>query len=346
MPGWSAPTGIIIGMAHSPGADRRALLPLFVLALVVLLWASNTIVSKLALREATPALLALTRFSLAAVGFYLPTFLLMRRLAPPLRRDEVGRLALIGTLGSASSVLLFTIGVSMTPATEAGLILMTAPIWTALLARLFLGERLGGARSLGMVVAFLGAGVLATDGQIEAPEPTILVGSAYLLLAQVAWGGYTLLSKPLLARRPPLQILATSHLFSVAALWPATGLLGAWAELPEVLNWSLTTWLAVGFMALFVSALSQALYVYGLREVSASQAISFMYLQPVFTAILAAMFLDERPTLLTFGCGALIVLGLWLVNRPAPRPRTRPSAAPRPASAAPKVADRPSVGTD
>ena len=334
-------------MAHSPGSDRRSLLPLLVMAVVVLIWASNTIVSKLVLRDVTPPLLALVRFSLAALGFYLPVFLLMTRLAPPLRREDLVRLGLVGTLGSASSVLLFTIGVSMTPATDAGLILMTAPICTALLAWLFLGERLGRARSLGMVVAFVGAGLLATDGRVTAPEPSILLGSAYLLLCQVAWGAYTLLSKPLLARRPPLQVLATSHLFSVVALWPATGLLGAWAELPGVLEWSLTTWLGIGYMALFVSALSQALYVYGLRELSASQAISFMYLQPIFTAALAAVFLDERPTALTFACGGLILLGLWLVNRPRPAASARPApvaSSPRPAEVS--IAESPSTGRE
>ena len=334
-------------MPHSPGADRRALLPLLVLTLVVLIWASNTIVSKLVLRETSPALLALVRFSLAAVGFYLPVFLLMARLAPPLRRQDVTRLALTGTLGSASSVLLFTIGVSMTPATDAGLILSTAPICTALLAWLFLGERLGRLRALGLVTSFLGAGLLATDGQVTAPDPSILLGSAFLLLAQLAWGGYTLSAKPLLARRPPLQVLATSHLFSAAALWPATGLLGAWAELPEVLSWSLATWLGVGYMALVISALSQTLYVYGLREVSASQAISFMYLQPIFTAVLAALFLDERPTMLTFVCGGLILLGLWLVNRPRPPAPARVAQAPQSArSGKVGIVESPSTGRD
>jgi drug/metabolite transporter (DMT)-like permease len=305
-------------MLPSSGADRRQWLPLSLLAFVVFIWASNTIVSKLALQEATPTLLALVRFSLAAIGFHLPVFLLIRRVGPPLRRDEWRRLATAGILGPGSSTLFFTIGVATTPATYAGLILMTAPIWTALLARVFLGERLGGVRAVGMAMAFVGAGVLATDGELEGVDAGVLVGTGFLLLAQICWGGYTLLSKPLLSRRQPLLVLAASHLLALAALWPMTLLLGAWAELPRVLTWSTSTWLATLYMVLFVTGLSQALYVYGLREVSASRAISFMYLQPIFTALLAAWVLNERPTVLTFACGALILLGLWLVNRPQP----------------------------
>ena len=319
-------------MLPPSGAERRQVLPLVLLVVVVFIWASNTIVSKLALQEATPVLLALVRFSLAALCFHLPVFLITRRFGAPLGRREWLRLGTAGMLGSGSSVLFFTIGVATTPATYAGLILMTAPIWTALLARVFLGERLGLVRAGGMGLAFVGAGVLATDGQLDAVDAGIVVGSGFLLLAQVCWGGYTLLTKPLLARRPPLLVLAVSHLLALGALWPATLALGAWAELPRVLTWSLPTWLAVIYMVVFVTGLSQAFYIYGLRAVDASRAISFMYLQPVFTAVLAAMVLDERPTLLTFVCGGLILIGLWLVNR-----REAPRPSPRAAKAAPAV---------
>jgi drug/metabolite transporter (DMT)-like permease len=294
-------------------------LPFLVLTLVVFVWASNTIVSKVALREATPVLLALCRFTIATVVFYLPVFLVMRRLGPPLRRGDWLRLAAIGILGSSSSVLLFTIGVSTTPATYAGFILMTTPIWTALLAWLFLRERLGRVRSIGMLVAFAGAVFLVTQGEVEAFDSSVLVGSGFLLLAQISWSGYTLMSKPLLARRSPLLVLAASHLIAVFALWVASGLLGVWGQIGELADWSLSTWLAVAYMVVFVSAASQALYVYGLRAIPASQAISFMYLQPVFTVVLAGLALGERPGPLTVAFGALIFLGLWLVNHPAAR---------------------------
>jgi drug/metabolite transporter (DMT)-like permease len=308
-----------------PETERRPLLPYVLLVIVVAIWASNNIVSKLLLQEMSPPLLALIRFSLAALLFHLPLFLIVSRLGPPLRPDEWRRFGVVGILGQASSTLLFTIGISMVSATEAGLMIMTGPLWTVVLAALFLGEHLGGGRAVGMMIAFIGAGALVTDGQLAVPEQEVMWGSGLLLIGQLAWGGYTLMAKPLLARRSPLLLLAAANLFATAALWPATALLGAWWELPSILTWSAVTWLGVAYLVIFTSAVSQVLYSYGLRAVSASEAISFMYLQPIFTAVLAAFFLDERPTVLTFVCGALILLGLWLVNRPrrpmAPEPR-------------------------
>jgi drug/metabolite transporter (DMT)-like permease len=150
----------------------------------------------------------------------------------------------------------------------------------------------------------------------------MVFGSLLLMGAQTLWGGYTIISKPMLARgRPPLLALTGANVCSIPFIWAASVFLGGWAELPSIADWSTATWLGVAYMIVFASGLSQVMYIYGLRDVTPSQAISFSYLMPVFTAGLAAAILGEQVTLLTLGCGALIVLGLWLVNR-----RTTPTA--------------------
>ncbi len=303
-------------MLAFPGDQRRRLLPHVLLFIVVLIWSSNTVVSKIALRDASPALLALVRISLAVLLVHLPILLVFLRIGPALRRDEWLRLVSIGTIGAATSATIYTFALSMTPATYAGLMQMTGPPLTALLAWLALGERMGRERAVGTTIAFVGAGLLATNGQLADPDPVILTGSALIVGSQIAWAYYTLASKPLLARRPPLLVLAGSHVFALLALWPATGLLGAWAELPTILDWSWGLWLGVAYLAFGTTALSQVMYIFALRELSAAQAISYTYLQPVLTALLAALVLDEQPTALTFVCGGTILFGLWLVNRP------------------------------
>jgi drug/metabolite transporter (DMT)-like permease len=302
-------------MLALPG-DRRRLLPHLLLFVVVLIWSSNTVVSKIALREASPALLALVRISMAVLPFHLPILLLFLRHGPPLKPAEWRRLVLIGTIGAGGSATVYTFALSMTPATYAGLMQMTGPPLTALLAWLALGERMGRDRAIGTAIAFAGAGLLATNGQLADPDPAILAGSGLIVGSQVAWAYYTLASKPLLARRPPLLILAGSHVFALFSLWPATGLLGAWAELPTLADWSWGLWAGVAYLAFGTTALSQVMYIYALRELPAAQAISYTYLQPVLTALLAALVLGEQPSVLTLVCGGTILFGLWLVNRP------------------------------
>lgn len=296
----------------------RTLLPLVMLTVVVFIWSSNNIASKLTLREMSPGLLVLVRYTVAVLIFHLPVFLLLLRSGQRLTRSDWKRLGSLGFLGPAGSTMLFTLGISLVPATYAGLMLMTGPLWTAVLEWVFQGQRIGLVRGIGMAIAFGAAAVLATGGELEAPDLLMVFGSLLLMGAQTLWGGYTIVSKPMLARgRPPLLALTGANLCSIPFIWVASLLLGSWAELPSILTWSEATWIGVAYMVVFASGLSQVMYIYGLRDVTPSQAISFSYLMPVFTAALAAAILGEQITALTLSCGALIVLGLWLVNRPA-----------------------------
>ncbi len=295
-----------------------AIAPLLLLTIVVFIWSSNNIASKLTLREMSPGLLVLVRYTVAVVLFHLPVFVLLLRSGQRLTRSDWRRLWSLGALGPAGSTLCFTLGIAFVPATYAALMLMTGPLWTAVLEWVFLKQPIGLQRGIGMAIAFGAAAILSTGGQLEAPDMAMVFGSLLLMGAQTLWGGYTIVSKPMLARgRPPLLALTGANLCSIPFIWAASVLLGAWGELPTVADWSTATWLGVAYMIVFASGLSQVMYIYGLRDVTPSQAISFSYLMPVFTAGLAAAMLNEQITLLTLGCGALIVLGLWLVNRPA-----------------------------
>ncbi|MGE3269306.1 MAG: DMT family transporter [Chloroflexota bacterium] len=316
---------------HRPDAARlRAILPLVMLTLVVLIWSSNNIATKLVLRETTPALLTLVRFTLTTVIFYLPAFFFIRKIGQPMSRADWLRLAFASLTGYALSALMFMSGISMVTATYAALMMMTGPLWTAVLERLFVGTRIGRLQMVGMGISFASAAYLATGGSLGSADSTLLIGSLLLMGCQTTWGGYTILTKPLLARRPPLMIVTSASMIATPAMWPVTGLMGAFNDLPGVLDWSMTTWLGLGYLIFIAGVCSQVLYAYGLRDVTPSQAMAFTYLMPVFTAIFAAALLDEKLTVTTVVCGAAIVFGLWLVNRSrsAPKPAPRIIAAP------------------
>jgi drug/metabolite transporter (DMT)-like permease len=58
------------------------------------------------------------------------------------------------------------------------------------------------------------------------------------------------------------------------------------------------------------------MYMYALREDSSAQAVSYTNLQPAITALMAMFVLGEQPTLLTLPCRLVILVGIYLVNRP------------------------------
>jgi drug/metabolite transporter (DMT)-like permease len=321
-----------------PGGPRvRAVLPLIMLTLVVMIWSSNNIATKLVMRETSPGLLTLVRFTLTTLVFHLPAFLLIRRFGQPLSRADWIRLAIASLTGYALSALMFMVGISMTPATYAALMMMTGPLWTAVLERIFVGTPIRGLQMLGMGIAFASAAFLATGGSLGQADASLLIGSLLLMGCQTTWGGYTILTKPLLARRPPLVIVTAASIIATPAIWPVTGMMGAFGELSQVAAWSMSTWLGIAYLILVAGVCSQVMYAYGLRDVTPTQAMAFTYLMPVFTAVFAAIFLDEEVSFMTAVCGVAIVFGLWLVNR------SRTTAPRRPTSQADDLAVRDSA---
>lgn len=322
-------------MISRRGDSRRRWLPHVLLFVVVLIWSGNTVISKLVLHEVSAPQLALVRFSLGVLAFHVPLFLLLRRRGARLDRPEWWRLALIGATGAGSSVLLFTIGLNYAPATYTSLISMIGPPLTALLAWVLFREILGWTRAIGTAIAFFGAALLVTGGQLAEPQPGLLLGTAYLVGSQATWAIYILYGKPLLAHRPPVLVMAGSHLFALFAVWLLSIPIGGWGFVWEIGGWSSGVWLGVLYLAIVNTGLSHLLFIYALREVSSAQAVSYTYLQPPMTALMAMIVLGEQPTLMTFLCGAVILAGIWLVNRPRSAPRPRPAAEPLITSARP-----------
>jgi drug/metabolite transporter (DMT)-like permease len=299
-----------------PGEQRRHLLPHVLLFVAVLIWSGNTVISKIMLRQMTPEELALVRFSLGVLGFHLPVFLIVRRQGSALDGSDWRRLLIMGAVGAGTSMLFFTMGLNLMPATYVSLVNMTAPPLTALLAWLLFREILGWTRAAGTAIAFGGAAMLVTGGQLADPQGGFLTGTALLVASQLAWAIYTLLGKPLIARRSPLIVMSAAHVFALLSLWPLSVPIGGWGFLWHMGDWSAGIWLGMVYLGIVNTGLSQVMFLYALREVSTAQAVSYSYLQPPMTALMAMVALGEQVTLLTLGCGAVIIFGLWLVNRP------------------------------
>ena len=297
--------------------DSRLWLPLTGLVLVVAMWAGNTIVSKVIMREASPVLVSLVRFTLVGALFYLPVFLALHRGPRRFSRQEWPRLILLGIVGTTGSQVLFMIGLRTTPATEAGIYQVLQPLFVILIAWFWIGERLTRARAAGIGLAAVGATVLLTGGGVVGLGGD-LVGSLLILASNLCWAVYTVLSKKALARRSPLLVLSAANLTAMVVIWPISGLLGVWPELPNIAHWSPIAWAVMLYLVVITGTSSQWLYSWTIRELGPSRVSAALYLKPLFVAVLAAAFLGEVPTLLTLASGLLILCGVWLVNRPQP----------------------------
>jgi drug/metabolite transporter (DMT)-like permease len=303
-----------------------------VLLLTVVIWAANNVVAKLILREASPLLVALVRFTLAGFLFHLPVFLFLHRGEQRFSRSDWRRVLLLGVVGVTGSLVLNLMALRTTPATDVAVYNLTTPLFVLLLARVFFGERLTRSRIAGIVAAFAGAVLLAVGGAVGLGGGD-LQGAIFVLTGSLIWSGYTLLGKELLARRSPLLLLSAVNLGALVAIWPVAGLFGAWAELPEVSSWSPQAWWAMAYLVLLMSTTSQLFYIMSIRDLHSSQVSALLYTGPLFTALISAVTIGELPTITTVVAGLLILAGVVLVNRRGgvrSAPRVRPSPASRP----------------
>ena len=282
------------------------------LVLTMVFWGSAFVTSKMIVFEVPPDVGAVLRFGLGAL---LMMGVLFRRSAKPFPpRDVWGRIAAVGIVGVTAFNTCFFHGLALAPASDAAMIIPAiSPVFTAVAGILFLGEPARFHRVAGLAISLVGAtlffwGVIAhTSGQA-----TRLFGDLFLLGAAASWAGYSILSRPLLMKIGPLPATAWSMLLG--------SLLLLLLSLPRlnVVPWtglSVKFWFVLAYLAVFPTVIAYLLWMEGIRAIGSGPATSFMFLAPVSALLLAAMLLGERPTLLQGAGGAIMLFGVWWINR-------------------------------
>lgn len=284
------------------------------LLLAILLWASNSIMVKVVLREIDPLTLTWLRFLLAAL-FYVPYAAATWRRAPGYTPREWALLLVAGVaLVPAFSLTLYW-ALTYTSVANTALVRMTEPAWVLLLAGLLLGERATRRQLAGLALALAGTAALVLLGRQPSGGEHHALGIGFMVANSLAWIAYILCSKDLLRRHRVTQVTVHAALAGTAVLFLVTGPTHAAGIAREALAMSPLGWTLVVTMALAVTIGSNQLFSYGLQRVTAGAAATYAYLTPVLSALLAWIFLGEPVTAALAVCGLIIAAGVYLVNR-------------------------------
>jgi drug/metabolite transporter (DMT)-like permease len=283
------------------------------MAVTLLLWSSAFVAIRHLGHDVTPGALSLGRLLVAALAL---SVLLARSRRARLTRNELLLLVLCGVAWFGVYNIALNDSERRIDAATAAMIVQVGPIIIALLAALFLGERLTGWLLVGIAVAF--AGVVVIGSAMRGDGGSDLSGVLLALLAAVTYAIGVVSQKVLLRRLSGLEVVCYACWIGVVVCLPWSGDLvdlvrhGSRADL----GW-------IGYLGLFPTALAFSLWAFALRHADAGRQAITTFLVPLITTLMAWVVLDEVPPALAFAGGALCIAGVLVTRR---RSRAVPSA--------------------
>ena len=270
------------------------------------IWGSSFLFMRLAVVDFGTLATAALRAGIGGLSL-LPALFWRREAMQALRRWKA--LFVAGVLSAAIptgclSFALLSISSGLTSIMNA-----TAPLFGALLAFVWLGQRLRRPAVLGLLIGFGGVALLVWDKAGLSPDAHPL--AAMLAMFSAAMAALSGACSALFARRhladmPPVMVAAGSQVGAAIGLgvpaalyWPAQGA-------------GLQAWLAVAAAGVLCTGVGYVLFFRVVQRAGPTRAVTVAFLMPLFAMGYGTLFLQEQVTLAMAVCAALIIGGTSL----------------------------------
>lgn len=220
---------------------------------------------------------------------------------------------LLGLCGVFLYSMFFHKGIQTVEGGRASVIINTNPIVIAVVAALFLGEKLTPLKTAGVVLAALGAVYVVSHGHInEFFSGRITRGDCYMFIASAAWAAFALLGKVALRYgMQPLASITWSVFFGMLMFLPASAITGHLGQIPQ---YSLSDWLSIAYLGVFSTVAGFVFYYKIIQKVGATRAGVICSAIPVSAIAMTALCLGEEVTASLVIGAAITVAGIFLVN--------------------------------
>ncbi|MEK7610987.1 MAG: DMT family transporter [Patescibacteria group bacterium] len=283
------------------------------LLLTSIIWGVAGPVIKLTLPFLPPFTFIFFRLIIAS-WIFLPLFLREHKKHPIDERD-FPHLFLAGLFGITLNLGLLFLGLEKTSAIEGGLIGATTPILLLLAGWWFLKEKINRKEKIGTILALLGTLFIVFEPVFRGElfdhtfSPDRTTGNLLVLLGNLAWVAYTILSKEISKKYSALMITFVSIIIGLITFLPLSLMeVFVFHKIPV---FNPTSVIGLLYMSILSLGVAYFLFEWGLRKLEACETGVFAYLQPVFTFPAAYLILGElTPTLLWPG---IIITALGVI---------------------------------
>jgi len=228
-------------------------------------------------------------------------------------------LILCGLLGVTSNQMFFFHGLSLTSPIDASIIITAVPVMVLIFSAFILKERITTIKLAGIALGGIGAVLLILYGQ-KAGGTSSVLGNLFVFINACSYALYMVLVKPLMTKYNPITVISWAFLFGFLFMFPI-GIQGILVT--DFSAFTLNTYLTVAFVVLGTTFLAYLFNIYALSIVAPSVSGSYIYLQPVVSFIMVAVYAfilnqdqyaEDINYIKIFSC-LMVVAGVYLISK-------------------------------
>jgi drug/metabolite transporter (DMT)-like permease len=276
--------------------------------LAVIFWSGAFIAGKYSIKEFPPFTLTFLRFSIAFIVIFF--FMVKFEKNWKIKLKDTPYFIFLGIIGMFGYHVLFFIALKYTTVINSSLIgAALNPLTTTLLAVFLLKDKLSFKKAGWISLSIIGAFLTITEGNLKLLfQSGINVGDLCMIIAVLCWAVYTVASKKVSLKFPPLVIITYSFLFCSLILIPFALMERPWTFLGKT---SSTGWLSILYMAIFPSVIGFLIQQISVKKIGPRRTSMFIFLVPVFSIILSVLILKEVFHPIKIFSSLLIIIGVY-----------------------------------
>ncbi|WP_242313659.1 DMT family transporter [Bacillus cereus group sp. BfR-BA-01355] len=277
-------------------------------AFTILIWGTAFPAIRMGLESYTPEHLTLLRLLIASFILLLFSFIYKLRL-PDLK--DIPAIFMFGALGFTFYHIALNYGEKTVNAGSASLIVSVTPIVTAILASIFLNEKMKLNGWIGGVISFIGIALISFS---QGDSIQLNSGGLFILFAAISESLYFVFQTSYLKKYGFLPFTIYTILSSTVCM-----LIFLPGMYQEILAAPLEVNVSVLYLGLFPTVLPYIALAYIISHAGAAEATSSLYLTPVTACFIAWLWLGEVPTLVSIIGGGITILGIVIAHIPVLR---------------------------
>ena len=240
------------------------------------------------------------------------TLFLFSKEKKKIEAKHLGRFFVCALTGIAINQLLFIKGLSLTYSIHASLLMLTTPILITFIAAWVLKEKLNKYKIAGLIMGIAGASVLIAARNSTGTGSQVLFGDTLIILNAISYTVYFIMVRPLMKEYEPITVIRMIFTIGFVIILPF-----CWKEFTEI-PWQVYSAASFMLLALIIiggTFLAYIFNVYGIKILGASMAGTYIYVQPVFAATIAIVFLGETLEFYKIIAAIFIFAGVYFTNK-------------------------------